>query len=189
MSDSAPINWLSGGASISRPAEPARDVRGGGEINHGHIRRHITEATRTYTQEQMLRTRDNAGPEMAYLAKLMNDPDANIADVEKHLHELTGVGSITPEEAFGILRTLPQTDDSNDVRQWAKAMFAAVMHAGVHAAAAYPHDQYPGKEAPVQAQPATAAPGEPQQAAPIPQAKPALPEADVMGEEAVRERQ
>ena len=94
-------------------------------------------------EESMIRKRDTAGKEQAFLAGLMNDPDANRGDVEKYIASLVKVGQFSPQEALQILRTLPETANSNQIRQWAESMFAAVMSVGVHSHAAFPVSEFP----------------------------------------------
>jgi len=44
------------------------------------------------------------------------------------------------------MRTLPRTGNPAEVRQWAQAMFAAVMNVGIHAHAAFPRGpEFPGQ--------------------------------------------
>ena len=95
----------------------------------------------------MIRRRDTAGKELNFLGELMNDPDADRRDVEKYVGSLVKIGQFTPQEALAIMRTLPETANPGQVRQWAQMMFAAVAHVGVHAHAAYPRELYPGQPA------------------------------------------
>jgi len=148
MSDT---NFLAGGATFTRaPVQPQTPVGGVGgsaiatrKPNHQQIRNHILSLTRGKSQDDMISVRDNAGKELAYLAKLMRDPKANAAEVERYLHNLTDIGQIKPEEAFNLLRTVPQTGEPHDIRQWARAIFAVVLNAGVNSHAAFPEQIFP----------------------------------------------
>ena len=118
------------------PLGPARTVQA----------RHIAQVMQGHTQEQMITKRDNAGKEMAYLARVMQNPNVTRSDVAAYLGSLEEAGQISPDELVDILRTLPH--QSEQIRQWAQMMFAVMMHVGVHGHAAYPQELFPGGQQP-----------------------------------------
>jgi hypothetical protein len=103
---------------------------------------HVAQALQGHSQEQMIEKRDNAGKEMAYLARVMNNPNITRSEVSAYLGGLASQGQISPDELVGILRSLPQ--QPGQIRQWAQMMFATMMHVGVHGHAAYPPELFPG---------------------------------------------
>lgn len=147
MSGNLP-NALAGGtnplpAQMSPQPQPSVASPQAASINHPLLLQHVRNALRGNDQATVIRRRDAAGKEMAYLSELMNDPHANSKEVERYIGSLTEAKQITPTEAFSILRSMPQSGDPADIRQWAKMMFAAVMHVGIEAHAAYPEEIFP----------------------------------------------
>lgn len=139
--DDSEMNMLAGTtrAPSIPPIEGAPPPLGPGRMVQA---RHIAQVMQGHTQEQVIKKRDNAGKEAAYLARVMNDPNVTRSEVAAYLGSLASEGQIAPDELVGILRTLPQ--QSAQIRQWAQMMFAVMMHVGVHGHAAYPQELFPG---------------------------------------------
>ena len=139
-------NPLLGPGSASPPQSGPQPSAQNGAPDHAVMRQRITQSLRGMDQDTLIRRRDTAGKEMQFLQGVMTNPDANVQEIEKYIGSLVKMNQFTPQEAVQVMRTLPRTGNPAEVRQWAQAMFAAVMNVGIHAHAAYPRGpEFPGQ--------------------------------------------
>jgi hypothetical protein len=96
---------------------------------------------RGLSQEHVLRRRDAVGGEMEKLARIVNEPNPDHKEVQDYVVELLRKEHIPAQAAGQILASIPR--DPAALRNWARAMFSAVMHEGIHAEAAFPREHFP----------------------------------------------
>ncbi|HEY2416393.1 MAG TPA: hypothetical protein VGH84_00620 [Steroidobacteraceae bacterium] len=93
------------------------------------------------TQEHALRRRDATGGELEMLAKVVNDPNPDPKEVSDYIKKLLQKEHIPARAAYQLLASMP--DEPAALRNWARAVFSAVMHEGIHAEAAFPRELFP----------------------------------------------
>ena len=141
------------------PPQPQSVRQANGAPDHSVMRQRITGAMRNMDRDTLIKRRDTAGKEQAFLAQLMNDPNANKRQVERYIGSLVRINQFSPQEAVAVMRTLPRNDHPSEIRQWAGLMFAAVMNVGIHAHSAFPRGpEFPGQPAQEPQQPQAQSP-------------------------------
>jgi len=143
---------LGPGSASPSPPSVGGSVPTASGVDHGAMRGRIANAMRGIPQDTLIQRRDTAPKEAAYLAQVIQDPNANVQEIERYLGSLVRVGQFSPQEAVQVLRTLPRSGNPKDVQNWAQAMLAAVTHVAVHLHAAFPRSVFPGQQTQAEAQ-------------------------------------
>lgn len=112
-------------------------ARGLPRLDHAGMAARADCLMATLSEQDALRHRDVAGREMETLAAIASGAKTMTrADIAAYIRSLVAQSAdLVPQE----LRRLPRS--KQQMRLWARKMFAMMMHVGVHGHAAYPRSK------------------------------------------------